>query len=73
MTNLNYNSILTEEVKNILSNSVSAAKAEGNDTVNINSDEIISEFTDTLSTCEYNTFDWDVAENVLFNYASSLF
>jgi hypothetical protein len=67
-----YNRLLTPAVISGIKGSVEAAKADGNDSVNIDSDRIISLFTDKLSPEEYKNFDQDKAENVLLDYAGKL-
>lgn len=63
--------MITNEIEKQLRDSVKAAfyenpKAKIGDTV-IDSDRIISLFTDKLSTKEYAEFDWEKAEDILFD------
>lgn len=67
---IDYSKILSPEVKQHLKRSVDAFIAEGNndaESVAIESDRILSEFTDKLTPSQYNAFDWDKAEEILFN------
>lgn len=66
MEKIDYNKMLSSETIKLLEMSVKAARAEGNEATAIDSDRIISDFSDKLSTEEYKAFDWEKAEAVLF-------
>lgn len=66
MEKIDYNRMLSPEIIMYLDRSVKAARAEGNEATAIDSDRIISDFSDKLSTEEYKSFDWEKAEAVLF-------
>lgn len=70
---INYNQILTSEVIAHINKSVVAAKAGRTDCVCIDSDRIISNFSDKLTTEQYKSFNWDLAEDFLFGYAENKF
>ena len=67
-----YNMLLTPKVKRHIEDSVSAAIYEGNDNVCLNTDSILSNFGYRLNPVEYNCFDWQAAEDFLFEYADKL-
>ena len=69
----NYESIVSASVKKHISESIKAAKAEGNDLASIEVDRIISEVSDKLSPSEYSSFDWDAAETFLLVYTEKEF
>jgi hypothetical protein len=62
-----YNKLLTNDVKKIINDSIHAAKFDNVKPV-IDTDKIISLFTDKLSPDEYEKFDWDKAEDFLLDY-----
>ena len=67
---LNYNKILTPQVKKILHDSILAAEYEGNiDEVYIDTDQIITSFLDkvNLSPQDYANFDYEKAEDFLLD------
>ena len=66
MEKIDYNKMLSSETISLLEMSVKAARAEGNEATAIESDRVISDFSDKLSTEEYKAFDWEKAEAVLF-------
>lgn len=66
MEKIDYNKMLSSETIKLLEMSVKAARAEGNEATAIDSDRIISAFSDKLSAEEYKAFDWEKAESVLF-------
>ena len=66
MEKIDYNRMLSPEIIAYLARSVKAAREEGNEETAIDSDRIISDFSDKLSTEEYKAFDWEKAEAVLF-------
>lgn len=66
MEKIDYNRMLSPEIIAYLDRSVKAAREEGNEETAIDSDRIISDFSDKLSTEEYKAFDWAKAETVLF-------
>lgn len=70
---MDYQSILTPAVKNSIRMSCQGARNEENDTVYIDSDRVISEFLDTVTPEEYANFNWERAEEVIFNYSNDLF
>lgn len=69
MTNFNYSKLITKYTIFHVEQSCIAARAEGNDYIAIDSDKCISLFTETLTSAEYTTFNWEKAEEFLFNYA----
>ena len=66
MKKIDYNRMLSPEIITYLDRSVKAAREEGNEETAIESDRIISAFSDKLSAEEYKAFDWEKAESVLF-------
>ena len=68
----NEEKILTASVKKHINESVNASIFEGNDTVAINSDRIISLHQDKLTPKEYSSFDVDKAEKILFRYTDKM-
>ena len=66
MEKIDYNKMLSSETITLLEMSIKAARAEGNEETAIDSDRIISAFSDKLSTEEYKAFDWEKAEALLF-------
>ena len=54
MEKIDYNKMLSSETIKLLEMSVKAARAEGNEATAIESDRVISDFSDKLSTEEYN-------------------
>jgi len=70
---MNYKKILTNSVKEHIKISVECAKNENNKTYYIEVDKIISLFSENLTPEEYNNFDCEKAEGVLFGYGNKLF
>ena len=66
MEKIDYNKMFSPEIIKHLEMSVKAARAEGNEATAIESDRVISDFSDKLSTEEYKAFDWEKTEAVLF-------
>ena len=66
MEKIDYNRMLSPEIIAYLERSVKAAREEGNEETAVESDRILSDFSDKLSTEEYKAFDWEKAEAVLF-------
>ena len=72
MTNLiNYNQII-ELNKRVLTDSVKAAQFEGSETVAIDADKIISLFADKLTPAQYAEFNFEKAEDLLFDFVENL-
>ncbi len=70
---IDYNKILTPTNKRIIEDSVKGAIYEGNEQVALDSDRMISLFSDTLTTKQYSNLNREKAEEVLFSYANDLF
>lgn len=69
---IDYHKMLTPTVVRHLTESIEAAKYEGNEDVCIDSDRIISLFSQTLGPDKYRIFDWDIAEDVIFGKLEEL-
>jgi hypothetical protein len=72
-TSFDYNRLLTPNVVKSVMGSVRAAKYEGNDSVYIDTDKIISSFSDKLSPEEYKQLNWEKADDFLLAYATKVF
>jgi len=68
----NYSKMLTPDVLRHLKMSIKAAQAEGNDDVAIESDQIISRFMDKIPHEQYKFFNFDDAEEFLFDTLEKL-
>ena len=66
MQPINYEAILTPEVKRHIKQSVEASKFEGSDSVFLDYDRITGDFFDKLTPEQYRAADIETAENVLF-------
>ena len=65
--------LITTQVKKQLDDSIKSARFDGNDCVYINSDRILSLYTDSLTHDEFKNFDWEKSEALLFDYIENNF
>jgi hypothetical protein len=63
---IDYDAMFTPQVMKELRDSVTAAKNEGNTETRIDSDRILSLFSETLTPAQYRMYDHEKAEDVLF-------
>jgi len=68
-----YKSILNSKNKKIIDDSIKAAIYNNEKNVNIDTDKMISLFTDNLTPEEYKNFNQNEAEDYILNYAKKLF